>query len=74
MAPPSKDQKTATAAKDYLDTLRVADQELSSGNRTGKVYVQLSTGSAAFLTERPVAQTRISRKLRAAIDAAPVVP
>jgi hypothetical protein len=54
-----------------IESLRVADQELSSGNTAGRVFVRLSTGSVAFLTERPVAQARVSRQLRAAIGAEP---
>ena len=55
-----------------LQELRVADQELSSGNQTGAVYVRLSPGAVAFLTERHVAQARVSRHLRDAIDSSPV--
>jgi hypothetical protein len=49
--------------------LRVAGQELSSGKQTGQVFVQLSPGAVAFLTDRPVAQARVSRHLAEAVDA-----
>jgi hypothetical protein len=54
-----------------VETLRVADQELLSGSTAGRVFVRLSPGAAPILTERPVAQARVSRQLRAAIDADP---
>jgi hypothetical protein len=54
-----------------IETLRVADQELLSGNTTGRVFVRLSPGAAAILTERPTVQARVSRQLRAAVDADP---
>jgi len=54
-----------------VEQLRVADQELSSGNTRGEVYVRLSPGSVAFLTDRPVAQARVSRQLRQAVDSDP---
>jgi hypothetical protein len=57
-----------------IETLRVADQELLSGNTAGRVFVRLSPGAAAILTERPVAQARVSRQLRTAIDADPASP
>jgi hypothetical protein len=64
---------TATTSNTPTDveTLRVADQELLSGSTAGRVFVRLSTGAAPILTERPVAQARVSRQLRAAIDADP---
>jgi hypothetical protein len=37
-------------ARDKL--LRVSKSELTSGNQTGEVYVQLSKGAAFLLTER----------------------
>ena len=64
---PSRDQQQT------VQELRVADQELSAGDQTGPVFVQLSPGAVAFLTDRPIAQARISRHLRQAIDASPVV-
>lgn len=50
-----------------LETLRVADQELASSKK--QVFVQLSPGAVAFCADRSVAQARVSRQLRAAIDA-----
>jgi hypothetical protein len=55
------------------EELRVADQELSSGNTKGQVFVQVSKGAVAFLTDRPVVQARVSRQLRASIEAEPPV-
>lgn len=55
-------------SKPTLEELRVADQELSSGNVQGRVFVQISPGAVAFLTDRPVAQARVSRLLKQAID------
>lgn len=62
----------STSEDRSVQELRVADQELSSGDQTGKVFVQLSSGAVAFLTDRDVAQARVSRHLRKAIDASPV--
>jgi hypothetical protein len=55
-----------------IETLRVADQELLSGNTSGRVFVRLSPGAAPILTERTTAQARVSRQLRAAVDKDPV--
>jgi hypothetical protein len=72
------DTTTATSNNDQsnppttdIETLRVADQELLSGNTAGRVFVRLSPGAAAILTERPTAQARVSRQLRTAVDADP---
>ena len=54
-----------------LDILRVAQQELSSGNQSGQVFVQLSPGAVALAVERPVVQARVSRLLQHAIDQQP---
>lgn len=51
-----------------LAELRVSQQELHSGAQTGKVYVQHSAGAVAFLTERHVAEARVSRMLRNEIE------
>ncbi len=51
-----------------LAELRVSQQELHSGAQTGKVYMQHSPGAVAFLTERQVAEARVSRMLRNEID------
>jgi hypothetical protein len=47
--------------------LRVAQSELISGDKSGKVFVRLSEGAVAFLTERPKAQEQVSTKLRRAV-------
>jgi hypothetical protein len=52
-----------------LEILRVADQELSSGNKSGAVFLQLSKGAVAWPLERPVAQARVQRHIQAFIDA-----
>lgn len=72
---------TSTTTRDnnhksvHVQELRVADQELSAGNHRGKVFLQLSPGAVAFLTDRPVAHARVSRHLQAAIDAdSPIAP
>jgi len=51
-----------------IQELRVADQELHAGDQSGRVFLQLSSGSAAFLTDRLVAQARVVRQLHRAID------
>ena len=51
-----------------LTELRVSQQELQSGAQTGNVYVQYSPGAVAFLTERHVAEARLSRMMRNEID------
>ncbi len=48
--------------------LRVSQQELRSGAQSGKVYMQHSPGAVAFLTERHVADARVSRMLRNELD------
>ena len=68
----SENRSKSTIEDHYVQELRVADQELSSGDQTGKVFVQLSPGAVASLTDRDVAQARVSRHLRKAIDASPV--
>jgi hypothetical protein len=51
-----------------IEELRVADQELKSGNTQGKVFVQLSPGAVAFQQERPVVQARVSRLIHEKIE------
>jgi hypothetical protein len=67
----SKSKSKSNNPTTDIETLRVADQELLSGNTAGRVFVRLSPGAAAILTERPTAQARVSRQLRAAVDADP---
>jgi hypothetical protein len=52
-----------------LKILRVANQELSSGNKSGSVFLQLSKGAVAWPLERTVAQARVQRHIQAVIDA-----
>lgn len=64
---------SASASPDALLQLkiqefRVADQELHSGDQSGRVFIQLSKSSVAFLTDRSTAQARISRQLNNAIE------
>ena len=56
-----------TAASTKISELRVAQSELVSGNTSGKVFVRLSEGAVAFLTDRPKAQEQVSTKLRNAL-------
>eukprot|EP00545_Synedropsis_sp_CCMP1620_P006560 CAMPEP_0119013410 /NCGR_PEP_ID=MMETSP1176-20130426/8438_1 /TAXON_ID=265551 /ORGANISM="Synedropsis recta cf, Strain CCMP1620" /LENGTH=73 /DNA_ID=CAMNT_0006966501 /DNA_START=67 /DNA_END=288 /DNA_ORIENTATION=- len=58
-----------TSAEMKLEALRVAQGELCSGNMSGSVYMQLSPGAAAFLTDRTVAMESVSKGIRATIEA-----
>lgn len=64
--PSSSSQQEQTTQP--LEVLRVAHQELSSGNQRGQVFVQLSPGAVALHVDRPVAQARVSRLLHQAIE------
>ena len=64
---PSKGQPKETNQQS-LEVLRVSSQELSSGNQTGQVFLQLSPGSVALAFDRPVLQARVSRLLHEAIE------
>jgi len=46
----------------------VADQELSSGDTRGVVFLRLSPGAVAFRSDRSVIRARVSRQLRDAIE------
>lgn len=61
-----KSSNTGMSLLQRIQELRVADHELRVGK--GAVYMQLSAGAVAFLTDRPVAQARVSRKLRQAVQ------
>ena len=51
-----------------INTLRVAQAELTSGNIEGKsVFVRLSDGAVAFPVERKVAQTMVATELKQAL-------
>jgi hypothetical protein len=50
-----------------LEALRVAQAELSSGDTSGNVFVQLSPGAAMFLTDRSVAQEKVASEIRAIV-------
>lgn len=65
----SKQQQQQQQPLLSLEILRVADQELSSGNKSGAVFFQLSKGAVAWPLERPVALARIQRHIQALIDA-----
>jgi hypothetical protein len=72
MPPPSSkqhQQQQQPNSSISLAVLRVADQELSSGSKSGAVFVQLSKGAVAWPLERPVAQARVQRHIQALIDA-----
>lgn len=47
-----------------LEALRVAQAELSSGDTTGKVFMQTSPGAAMFLTDREVAKEKVAAEIR----------
>jgi len=47
-----------------LNILRVAKSELTSGNTSGRCYVQPSAGAAFFLTDRHDAVNDIGREIR----------
>jgi hypothetical protein len=59
-------QAQTTGSSD-LSALRVAQAELMSGDTSGKVYVRLSPGSVAFLTERSKVEEKVSIQLRQAV-------
>ena len=65
---PTREQQPKETSQQSLEVLRVASQELSSGNQTGQVFLQLSPGAVAFSLERPVLQARVSRLLHEAIE------
>lgn len=51
-----------------INTLRVAQAELSSGNIQGKkVFLRLSEGAVAFPVEREIAKTMVSSELQQAL-------
>lgn len=58
---------TAPPASVEISALRVAQGELISGDTSGKVYMRLSPGSVAFLTDRPQAQEKVASQLRQAV-------
>jgi hypothetical protein len=62
----------AASVSSSLAILRVSQQELSSGHQGGQVLLRLSPGAVALPVDRVVAQARVSRQVRAAIDAAAV--
>ena len=47
-----------------LEALRVAQAELSSGDTTGKVFMQASPGAAMFLADRKVAKEKVAAEIR----------
>ena len=65
---PASQESTNSIPQHSVDVLRVAQQELSSGNRSGQVFCQLSPGAVAFAVDRPVLQARVSRLLHQAIE------
>lgn len=60
----NKNHTTDSTPSIPLTELRVADQELLSGNTSGRVFQQLSRGAVAFPVDRPVAQARVSRQIQ----------
>jgi hypothetical protein len=65
---PSANNVEVAGDVNELKVLQVAEQELSAGNKSGQVLVQLSKGAVAWPLDRPVAQARVSRKLQAKIE------
>ena len=65
---PTQRSTTNPNQQQIIQELRVADHELHSGNQTGRVFVQLTAGSVAFLMDRPVVQARVVRRLHQAIE------
>lgn len=63
-----KESTVQVPVSQSLEVLRVAQQELSSGNQKGQVFLQLSPGAVAFQIDRPVLQARVSRLLHEAIE------
>ena len=47
-----------------VNELRVAQSELVSGNTNGQVFMRLSPGAVAFVTDRSDAQDRVAAQLR----------
>jgi hypothetical protein len=60
----SQAKNTSNNAQNEINTLRVAQAELASGNTQGKVFMRLSEGAAALLVERPKAQDQVDADLR----------
>ena len=52
-----------------IESLRVAQAELCSGDTSGAVYLQLSPGSVIHLTDRSLAIDLVSRKIQETIRA-----
>jgi len=63
---------TMNSPSNRLQELRVAHQELRSGNQQGQVFLRLSPEAVAFPMERHVAEARVSRQLQDAINESPV--
>ena len=55
---------SSTTDASRLEALRVAQAELSSGDTSGNVFVQLSPGSAMFLVARSAAQEEVASEIR----------
>jgi hypothetical protein len=70
MSNSSGNDKSSSSMLQRIQELRVADHELHTiGTGThGAVFVRVSPGAVAILTDRPVAQARVSRLLRQAVE------
>jgi hypothetical protein len=62
-----REAAAAVDSSSSVTELRVAQSELVSGDKSGKVFMRLSKGAVAFRTERPKAQEQVSTKLRRAV-------
>jgi hypothetical protein len=50
-----------------IERMRVIQAELVGGDTSGQVYMRLSEGGVAFLTDRGKAEEVVSTKLRSAL-------
>jgi hypothetical protein len=66
--PVSKASSSSDALQPKIQELRVADQELHSGDQSGRVFIQLSKSAVALLTDRSIAQARVSRQLNRSVE------
>jgi hypothetical protein len=58
----AQEASSSSSSSSLLSELRVAQQELHSGQQSGRVFLQLSPGSVAFPLDRSVAQARVERR------------
>lgn len=61
---PSTQNQQAAQTESKIRELRVAQTELRSGNKTGKVFARVSEGAVAFCVPRNKAEKEVSSLLR----------